>query len=125
MRSAVYGHLAWTAQNASGNRGDDLRALKLAELQPAVMLHPNKDTAVPCVYGLQSEEKAGKRGMRTVSPCIFLHTPRRLKPQTPGNQSRPDHVDCASGSNDVSPWSLRAIAPLHSRHEELYEGHGR
>lgn len=67
VRSCVYGHVAWVTQTASGNRGDDLRALKLAELQPWVMLHPNGQTAIECILGLQSEEKAGKRGMRTVS----------------------------------------------------------
>jgi hypothetical protein len=60
------GHLAWTCQNASGNRGDDFRALKLSELQPYTWLHPNGETAVECVLGLQGEEKAGKRGMKTV-----------------------------------------------------------
>ena len=67
MRSVINGHLCWTAQNASGNRGDDFRALKLSELQPYTFLHPNKQTQVPCILGLQGEEKAGTgRGMRTV-----------------------------------------------------------
>jgi hypothetical protein len=66
VRSVIYGHLAWNAQHATGNRGDDFRALKLAELQPWTFLHPNKETAIPCILGLQGEEKAGKRGMRTV-----------------------------------------------------------
>ncbi|KAF9489783.1 hypothetical protein BDN71DRAFT_1435158 [Pleurotus eryngii] len=30
----IYGHVAWVMQTASGNWGDDLCALKLAELQP-------------------------------------------------------------------------------------------
>jgi hypothetical protein len=64
--SVVNGHLAWTAQNAPGNRGDDLQALKLAELQPYNMLHPNKETAMFSVLGLQGEEKAGRRGMHTI-----------------------------------------------------------
>ena len=67
----INGHLAWTAQNASGNRGDDFRALKLAELQPHTMLHPNKETAMYSVLGLQGEEKAGRRGMRTVGFASF------------------------------------------------------
>ncbi|PPQ74282.1 hypothetical protein CVT24_001198 [Panaeolus cyanescens] len=66
LRSVINGHLSWTAQNASGNRGDDFRALRLAELQPYTLLHPNKETSIPCVLGLQGEEKAGaSRGMRT------------------------------------------------------------
>jgi hypothetical protein len=72
VRSVVNGHLAWTAQNATGNRGDDFRALKLAELQPYTMLHPNKETAMFSMLGLQGEEKAGRRGMRTVSSTLWL-----------------------------------------------------
>ena len=73
VRCAINGHLAWTAQHASGNRGDDFRALKLAELQPYTFLHPNGRTPLPCVLGLQGEEKAGAaHGMRTVcSPNQF------------------------------------------------------
>lgn len=67
VRSTVFGHLSWTAQHASGNRGDDFRALKLAELQPWTMLHPNGETGIYTILGLQGEEKAGKRGMRTVN----------------------------------------------------------
>ncbi|KAJ7504735.1 hypothetical protein B0H11DRAFT_1709516, partial [Mycena galericulata] len=71
IRLSVFGHLAWTAQHASGNRGDDFRALKLAELQSHVLLHPDRRTAMESILGLQGEEKAGKRGMRTVSSCII------------------------------------------------------
>ncbi|GLB44253.1 hypothetical protein LshimejAT787_1601830 [Lyophyllum shimeji] len=82
LRSVIYGYLAWTAQNASGNRGDDFRALKLAELQSWTMLHPNKETAIYSVLGLQGEEKAGKRGMKTkINPVysVFIahHRPER------------------------------------------------
>jgi hypothetical protein len=63
----INGHLAWTCQNASGNRGDDLRALKLCELQPYIFLHPNKETPIYSMLGMQGEEKAGKRGLKTVS----------------------------------------------------------
>lgn len=68
MRSAILGHLAWTTQLASGNRGDDLRALKIAELQPYLMKHPlNDGTKVFTVLAMQGEEKAGLKGMKTVS----------------------------------------------------------
>ncbi|KAJ7019288.1 hypothetical protein C8F04DRAFT_1404365 [Mycena alexandri] len=66
LRLAIFGHLAWSAQHASGNRGDDFRALKLAELQPYIMMHPDLRTSILAVLGLQGEEKAGPRGMRTV-----------------------------------------------------------
>lgn len=67
VRSVVMGHLAWTGQNASGNRADDFRALKISELQPYTFLHPNGETGVQAILGLQGEEKAGAgRGMRTV-----------------------------------------------------------
>lgn len=67
VKIAVKGHLAWCAQRATGNRGDDIRSLKLAELQPHIITHPNQDTKIDAVVGCQSEEKAGKRGMKTVS----------------------------------------------------------
>ncbi|KAJ7793071.1 hypothetical protein B0H14DRAFT_3561479 [Mycena olivaceomarginata] len=41
LRLVVFGHLAWTAQHTSGNRGDDFRALKLDKLQPCGMTHPD------------------------------------------------------------------------------------
>ncbi|KAJ6511689.1 hypothetical protein DFH09DRAFT_1434967 [Mycena vulgaris] len=66
LRLVIFGHLAWACQHATGNRGDDFRALKLAELQPYDIQHPNRRTIIPSVLGLQGEEKAGKRGMRTV-----------------------------------------------------------
>ncbi|KAJ7794002.1 hypothetical protein B0H14DRAFT_3558467 [Mycena olivaceomarginata] len=46
LRLVVFGHLAWTTQHASGNRGDNFRALKLAELQPYGMTHPDGRTSV-------------------------------------------------------------------------------
>ncbi|KAJ7290789.1 hypothetical protein C8J57DRAFT_1612073 [Mycena rebaudengoi] len=75
LHQVVNGHLSWTCQNASGNRGDDFRALKLCEMQPYMFLHPNKETSVYCVLGLQGEKKAGKRGMKTIvnpSYTIFI-----------------------------------------------------
>jgi hypothetical protein len=67
VQSVINGHLAWTAQNATGNCGDDFRALKLAELQPYTMLQTNKETMMFSMLGLQGEEMAGGRGMQTVS----------------------------------------------------------
>jgi hypothetical protein len=71
VRSAINGHLAWTVQNATGNRGDDVRALKISELQPYEMLHPNNVTPIFCVLGLQGEEKAGLKGMQSVCRGFF------------------------------------------------------
>ncbi|KAJ7792531.1 hypothetical protein B0H14DRAFT_3563017, partial [Mycena olivaceomarginata] len=71
LRLGVWGHLAWTAQHASGNRGDDFQALKLAELQPTTLKHPDKRTDIWSVLGMQGEEKAGKRGMRTVVNPVY------------------------------------------------------
>ena len=71
VRMVINGHLAWMCQNGTGNWGDDLRALKLCKLQPYTWLHPNNETAVYCVLGLQSEEKAGQRGMKTVCELIL------------------------------------------------------
>ncbi|KAJ7286609.1 hypothetical protein C8J57DRAFT_1216765 [Mycena rebaudengoi] len=73
LRLAVFGHLAWTAQHASGNRGDDFRALRLAELQTKVLLHPDRWTAMTTILGLQGEEKAGRRGMRTLTPSKVIN----------------------------------------------------
>ena len=57
-------------QNAYGNRGDDVQALKLCELQPYQMKHPNKQQTIFVVLGLQSEDKAGIRNMQTVCPQL-------------------------------------------------------
>lgn len=67
VHSTIKGYLAWTLCSASGKRGDDIRALKLCELQPYVLVHPNKTTEIPAVLGLQAEDKTGNRGMKTVS----------------------------------------------------------
>ncbi|KAJ7463292.1 hypothetical protein FB451DRAFT_464369 [Mycena latifolia] len=81
LRLSVFGHLAWTAQHASGNRGDDFRALKLAEMQSHTLLHPDKRTAMPSILGLQGEEKAGRRGMRTVINPVYSVFIPNLKPE--------------------------------------------
>ncbi|KAL1714102.1 hypothetical protein EV715DRAFT_295461 [Schizophyllum commune] len=84
MRMCVNGHVAWTLQNASGNRGDDLRALKLCELQPYTWLHPNKETSVFSILGMQGEEKAGKRGLKTkVNPVYTVFAAHRMPEQCP------------------------------------------
>jgi hypothetical protein len=59
--------------NASGNRGDDIRALRLCEMQPYEFLHPNGETAIFAVLGLQSdqEHKTRSKAMRTVSTSIY------------------------------------------------------
>jgi len=68
VKATINGHLAWTMMNASGNRGDDIRALHLCEMQPYQFLHPNNETSVYAVLGLQSdqEHKARSKAMRTV-----------------------------------------------------------
>jgi hypothetical protein len=60
--------------NASGNRGDDIRALRLCEMQPYRLLHPNGETTIPAVLGLQSdmEQKARSKGMKTVRSFPFF-----------------------------------------------------
>ncbi|KAJ7693365.1 hypothetical protein B0H17DRAFT_933068, partial [Mycena rosella] len=81
LRLSLFGHLSWTTQHTSGNRGDDFRALKLAELQPHTLLHPDKRTAMPSILGLQGEEKAGRRGMRTVVNPVYSVFIPNLKPE--------------------------------------------
>ncbi|KAJ7221670.1 hypothetical protein GGX14DRAFT_333046, partial [Mycena pura] len=84
LPSVLKGHLAWTAQNATGNRGDDIRALKLAEMQPYEMMHPKRKTRVPVILGLQAAEKCGKRGMRTViNPSYSVFAPNKDALQCP------------------------------------------
>ncbi|KAF8055687.1 hypothetical protein FPV67DRAFT_1741394 [Lyophyllum atratum] len=77
LKATINGHLAWTMMGASRNRGDDIRALRLCEMQPYVFLHPNGETSVPSVLGLQSEQKASRRGMKTtINPtytCFIAH----------------------------------------------------
>jgi len=55
--------------NASGNRGDDIRALRLCEMQSYELLHPNGEAPIFAVLGLQSdqEHKTRSKAMRTVS----------------------------------------------------------
>ncbi|KAJ7765375.1 hypothetical protein DFH07DRAFT_955627 [Mycena maculata] len=81
LRLCIWGHLAWTTQHASGNRGDNFCALKPAELQPHNMLHPNKRTSIYSVLSLQSEEKAGKHSMRTVINPVYSVFIANLKPK--------------------------------------------
>ncbi|KAK6966739.1 hypothetical protein R3P38DRAFT_3299484 [Favolaschia claudopus] len=69
LRLAVFGHLSWTAQHASGNRGDDFRALKLGR------------SKIYAILGLQGEEKAGKRGMRTVINPVYSTFIAHLHPE--------------------------------------------
>ncbi|PBK88650.1 hypothetical protein ARMGADRAFT_1047408 [Armillaria gallica] len=64
VRIAVFRHLAWTCQMASRNHSDDFQSLRLVELQPYVWLHPNKQTQVFSVLGMQGEKKANRRGMQ-------------------------------------------------------------
>ena len=66
----ILGNLAWAFQNATGNRGDDFRALRLCELQPTILSHPNNRDDIFAILGMQSEEKAGSRGMKTVSAYL-------------------------------------------------------
>ncbi|EDR01578.1 uncharacterized protein LACBIDRAFT_310608 [Laccaria bicolor S238N-H82] len=79
LKPTINGHLAWTMMNASGNRGDDIRALRLCEMQPYQFLHPNGETSIPAVLGLQSdmEQKARSKGMKTtINPtytCFIAH----------------------------------------------------
>jgi hypothetical protein len=76
VHPTINGLLAWTCQNATGNRRDDFRALKLCDMQPYKLLHPNLETEVYCVLGLQDESKTSNRGMRTVRTyyirCCFV-----------------------------------------------------
>ncbi|KDR75964.1 hypothetical protein GALMADRAFT_225713 [Galerina marginata CBS 339.88] len=58
---------------------DDIRALRLCEMQPYHFLHPNGETTIPAVLGLQSdmEQKARSKGMKTtINPtytCFIAH----------------------------------------------------
>ncbi|PPQ79199.1 hypothetical protein CVT24_012739, partial [Panaeolus cyanescens] len=125
LRSVINGHLCWNAQHASGNRGDDFRALRLAELQPFNFLHPNKETSVPCVLGLQGEEKAGaSRGMRTkVNPVYTVFIAHEDPTQCPLGAFAFYHHYIHDVVNIAKAlkidWSLnkswRAIRVLHSK----------
>ena len=58
--------------NASGNRGDDICALRLCEMQQYELLHPNGESPIFAVLGLQSdqEHKTWSKAMRTVSDIL-------------------------------------------------------
>ncbi|CAK5268920.1 unnamed protein product [Mycena citricolor] len=85
QRLAVFGHLAWTGQSATGNRGDDIRSLALCEIQPYEMAHPTQvRQQIYCLLGLQSQEKAGKRGMKTaVNPSYTVFVAHRNPAKCP------------------------------------------
>ncbi|KAL1941379.1 hypothetical protein VTO73DRAFT_7196 [Trametes versicolor] len=70
LHSTIKGYLSWTLCSASGKRGDDVRALKLCELQPYTLLHPDKLTQILAILGLQAEDKTGSRSMKTSIPAI-------------------------------------------------------
>ncbi|EIW62287.1 uncharacterized protein TRAVEDRAFT_35644 [Trametes versicolor FP-101664 SS1] len=75
LHSTIKGFLAWTLCSASGKRGDDIRALKLCELQPYVLVHPDKLTHISAILGLQAEDKTGHRGMKTVRDYGMFSAP--------------------------------------------------
>ncbi|KAJ3840545.1 hypothetical protein F5878DRAFT_640289 [Lentinula raphanica] len=69
---------------ATGNWGDDFRTLKLAKLQPHTLLHPNKETAILAILGLQGKEKAGKCGLKTmINPSYMTFIPQLNAEQCP------------------------------------------
>ncbi|CAA7260308.1 unnamed protein product [Cyclocybe aegerita] len=75
LKSTITGHLAWTMMNASGNRGDDVRALRLCEMQPYLdFVHPNGETSVFAILGLQSDQetKTRSKAMQTQECQIRL-----------------------------------------------------
>ncbi|KAI0352134.1 hypothetical protein OH77DRAFT_1523594 [Trametes cingulata] len=84
IQIALKGFLAWTLCSASGKRGDDIRALRLCELQPYTFLHPDQMTKVPGILGLQTEDKTGHRGMKTtINPrkiCWIAHRDPHMCP---------------------------------------------
>jgi hypothetical protein len=104
------GHVAWTCQNASGNRGDDLRALKQCDLQPYKILHPNMETIIPTILGLQDEHKATKSGMQTVSLVAKPGAP--LLHDSTDRQSNLYGVHRTSQPRDVSNGCYRHLPSL-------------
>lgn len=74
VHPTINGLLAWMCQNATRNCGDDFRSLKLCDMQPYELLHPNLETEVYCVLGLQEESKMANRGMQTVCAELVLHS---------------------------------------------------
>ncbi|KAJ3717335.1 hypothetical protein C8R42DRAFT_644596 [Lentinula raphanica] len=69
-------------QHASGNCSDNVHALKLAELQPHTLFHPNKETAIFAMLELQGEEKAGKQGLRMVINPTYTTFIAHLHPES-------------------------------------------
>ena len=67
MRVAIMGHLAWTLQNATGNRGDDTRAILLCQLQYHQLLHPNNETVLEGAVIVAHEGKTMRKTMESVS----------------------------------------------------------
>jgi hypothetical protein len=115
----INGHLAWTCQNASGNRGDDFRALKLCEMQPYTWLHPNKETAVYSVLGLQGEEKSGKQGMKTVGVSFFYSCTILIHLTCTDNQSVVFNIHCSSATGGMPSWHHGIPSALPSQHLQI------
>ncbi|KAG6848797.1 hypothetical protein H0H93_013955 [Arthromyces matolae] len=120
LKSAINGHLAWNMMNSSGNRGDDIRSLRLCEMQPYTFLHPDGVTLVPAVLGLQSASKASvRRGMKTtVNPtytCFiaardpYINEKYRID-YTVNKSWRAIHL--IHGSSAVVPYNEHALQNL-------------
>ena len=108
--STLKGFLAWTAQNATGNRGDDIRALKLAEMQPYEMMHPKRKTPVSVILGLQGAEKCGKRGMKTVRAHLFFDLINLTTFE--GNKPIVLSLCTKQGRASMSHWGFRILFSL-------------
>ncbi|KAJ3527219.1 hypothetical protein NMY22_g9867 [Coprinellus aureogranulatus] len=84
LRSVINGHFAFCEQLATGNRGDDVRSLRLCEMQPYEMPDPNNVQMIPSVLGLQGEEKAGLKGMQSkVNPVYSVLIAHKLPERCP------------------------------------------
>jgi hypothetical protein len=65
------GHLAWNLQHATGNRGDDTRAILLCQLQYHEILHLNHETVMQGALIVSHEGKARGITMDIVSASVL------------------------------------------------------
>ncbi|KAJ7906164.1 hypothetical protein B0H13DRAFT_2021438 [Mycena leptocephala] len=79
----AHSHLTWPYSSTRniGHLSRRFRALKLAEIQWHLLTHPDNRTTMLSILGLQGEEKAGKRGMRTVINPVYTVFIAHLKPE--------------------------------------------
>ncbi|KAF9485137.1 hypothetical protein BDN70DRAFT_675792 [Pholiota conissans] len=73
LQSAVNGHLGWSLQITSRRRGDNFLIMRLDEIRPYILLHPNGDIAIQAVILLHNDDVAVNDKMHPVYSTFIAH----------------------------------------------------